>query len=523
MTLVWLLGIFVIDVRGDFPLNDDWQYAYAVKSLVENGTLEYRGLFSPIILIQVLWGALFCKIAGGVFSFTVLRWSTLALVPLMTLIILRLGRSINITRNNLWILACMVYFTPLVMALSPSFMTDVPFAFLAIAAVMCYWKFTENRRIRWFALALILSVLAFYIRQPGLVLPVAFGLHYVITNSGGKRFAVLLGTLIFSIVLYTSWEYGLKYQLQLEDNLKSDSTRFLSELWESPLVFLKTMGLRFVKSVTYLGFFCAALLPFIWRHKLKKNQVYGALFLSAVIVVIGHMADKVFPFGGNIFYNFGLGPELLTDTYTYGLANTPQLPGFVMDVLNVISLFSAFIIALQIRFSWKQWEPNCRSYLVLWACLVLLYLPLMSITSYYDRYILMPLLLLLPLIAGLVDGKKHWVKWIPMTAMVLFSIAGTHDYMAWNRAKLTAFTALQEQGISIERIDAGYELTGWHNYGRPAPAHADTSFWWVTDDEYMLTFGPVSGYDVIQTTSYKRWLWFRTDYIHTLHRKSESK
>ena len=37
---VWILVVFLINPRGEFPLIDDWAYAGMVKSLVEGGGLR---------------------------------------------------------------------------------------------------------------------------------------------------------------------------------------------------------------------------------------------------------------------------------------------------------------------------------------------------------------------------------------------------------------------------------------------------------------------------------------------------
>ena len=80
----WMIAILLVNPMGDFPLNDDWQYAFPVQQLVEDGILEMKGYFSPNIILQVGWGTLWC-LMGGLFSFTFLRFSTLALVVLGTI------------------------------------------------------------------------------------------------------------------------------------------------------------------------------------------------------------------------------------------------------------------------------------------------------------------------------------------------------------------------------------------------------------------------------------------------------
>jgi hypothetical protein len=43
----------------------------------------------------------------------------------------------------------------------------------------------------------------------------------------------------------------------------------------------------------------------------------------------------------------------------------------------------------------------------------------------------------------------------------VFTIAGTHDWFAWNRARLASIEMLHERGIPDTLIQAGFEYDGW--------------------------------------------------------------
>ena len=73
----YLALVAAIDPAGEFPLNDDWSYAWSVKALLEDGRLAFTGWVSMPRVAQVLWGWLFTLPAG--FSFTALRLSAVVL------------------------------------------------------------------------------------------------------------------------------------------------------------------------------------------------------------------------------------------------------------------------------------------------------------------------------------------------------------------------------------------------------------------------------------------------------------
>lgn len=533
---LWLLSLWLLNIEGEFPLNDDWQYAYAVKHALEQGELEYRGVFSPIVLAQVVWGWLFCKVfAGGVFSFGALRCSTLALALAGGALMLALHRLLGGKPQDRALLGSVYLGAPLVLVLGVSFMSDVPFMAVSLAAVYAYMLHVERSRPVCLALALALSVIAFFIRQPGVLLPVAMGLHQWQLKKNAQGMFFMLATAGFGAALYLLWGGVLKPALGLEDNFKTDELAYLQTALTNPAGFVATLGLRLLKSWVYLSFFSLPLLAYSLRSRIPAWVWAASLLLALALVGASHIAGKPFPFGGNIFFNLGLGPELLADTYTLGLANTPHWPHRAMDVLHALAVVHGFVLGYAVAVSWRHWGPLLKAYALFWVTFSIPYFMLMGINSYYDRYVLLPLALLWPLVASLgppssaaqqpkTSGSWRWryLRWVPVLLGAWFAIAASHDYLSWNRAALEARNWLtQEVGAEAGHIDAGYALNGWYNYGMPRRQDDKTSFWWVQDDRYLIAFGPAPGYVVRKKYPYSRWLWGKTDALLVLERKSQ--
>jgi hypothetical protein len=88
-----------------------------------------------------------------------------------------------------------------------------------------------------------------------------------------------------------------------------------------------------------------------------------------------------------------------------------------------------------------------------------------------------------------------------------FSIAGTHDYLSWNRVRWQALNSLvTEQRVSADDIDGGYEFNGWYLYDAKYRSTPEKSGWWVAGDDFMVTFGPVPGFTEIRHYPFRRWL-----------------
>ena len=65
---------------------------------------------------------------------------------------------------------------------------------------------------------------------------------------------------------------------------------------------------------------------------------------------------------------------------------------------------------------------------------------------------------------------------------------------------------MQQHQLTAADIDGGFEFNGLLNYRVDYVRVADKSKWWVDGDNWMLGFGPVPGYDVVERRWYRHWL-----------------
>lgn len=524
--LSWAAAVALIGTGGDFPLNDDWQYAWPVQRLMENGELEMQGYFAPNIILQVYWGYLFCWLAGA-FSFAWLRLSTLVLAALGGWAIYQLARRMDNSPGPALLAAALLLFNPLYFSLSFTFMTDVPFLAVLLLSLLAFQHYIESEKAGWLAGACLLSVAAYLIRQPGIVLLPAFGLWRVWDrrgNWGSIAFALFLTAA--AVGVYLAYEKLAKPWLGISGNFVPVSGLYLETILATPLSFAEELLRKFLKTWIYMGFFGLPLLPFLWQ-RIRLSALWQwrtalpLLAANLALLAFLHHIGKVFPFGGNIMYNFGLGPELLADLYTLGLPNTPRLPEGALYALNLVSQLSATALTWVAVAGWKGLTAKQQHFFRFLLLANLLYLPAMSITAFFDRYLLLPIASLLLLLLPYARKPRHWLpSLLPFFILALFSLLATHDYLAWNRARHEAFQWLQDQGLSIRQMDAGFEYNGFYNYHQDRILKEGRSHWWVTDDEWMIAFGAVPGYEKVKGFSYRRWLWGgMTDEVWVLEKR----
>lgn len=525
LMLSWIGAAMAVGLEGDFPLNDDWQYAYPVKQWVETGQCSIKARFSPNILTQVAWGAMFCKLGGG-FSFEYLRWSTWVAAGLGGLGFFRLLRQLGVSASMATTGTAVLLFSPLYFHLSFSFMTDVPFLALVIWAAWAGLRFQQSGRAQWLLLFVVFSLLAYLNRQPGILLFPAMGGWYLLQQRGGIRGWLWAGlSVAVAAGAYLLLENAVKPWLGISDNYLPVSGQLLQQIQEAPLNVIAQLTRQSFKSWVYLGAFCLPVLPFLWSRVwaaglLRFWPLTGILAANAGLLIAQHYAGHIFPYGGNILYNWGLGPELLGDAYTFQLRNTPQLPVWMMYGLGYISQLSASLLTWVGLSAWRELNQKQQDFFLFLLLLNLANFLAMSVTGFFDRYMLMSVASAVLFLATLAPKPQAWFKGAALLIFALFSMLATHDYLVWNRARAQAFEWLQRNDIHMQRVDAGYEYNGWHHYRPERKGQPGKSWWWVDDDEWMITFGPRPGYAMQAGFAYRRWLWGdRPDRVWVLRRE----
>jgi hypothetical protein len=89
-----------------------------------------------------------------------------------------------------------------------------------------------------------------------------------------------------------------------------------------------------------------------------------------------------------------------------------------------------------------------------------------------------------------------------ITGAGLFGVAGTRDYLEWNRTRwMVLNTVLTEQKWKPEEVDGGFEYNGWHLYNQPGLA---TNWWHKVP--HVVAFGEINGFETVSTNHYRTWL-----------------
>ena len=551
LAILWSLAVFIVNPVGNFPLNDDWAASRSVKHLVEDGVYQPTGWLAMTLIIHVFWGALFCLPFG--FSFMAVRVSTLVLSLAGVLGAYGLIRQLERPRWLAMIFALTLCFNPIYFSLANTFMTDVPFTTWEILSCLFYVRFLQRQKPIDFWLATTLAVAGMLVRQLGLAIPIAFGAAFLFQNNF-KRKSWFYGVLpaVVAVTTLTAFNHWLSasgkaardYNLQLDQ---------LAGKVKHPL----TLPLNFAHygwvMLMYIGFF---LLPVFAAVRFNRqdaaekshNAFWAGLALSGLAILsAGHFLLKpsLMPVHLNILDAWGLGPLTLRDTQMMRLPDVPRIPAAFWLVVTGLSLFGAGLLVLmvvrqvrRIEFEYRlQKSPPPRAtggqaknaISIFFLASTLIYLGPLLTNGFFDRYLLAAVVFAGAFVVAaspVQERRPGYARYAAGLLLIIgfagYAVAGTRDYLEWNRVRWEALADLQKNHISPEQIDGGFEFNGWLFYDPKFHGPPHKSDWWVKDDEYLVSFGKLAGYETYREYRYAHWMPPYEGSILVLKRKDEA-
>ncbi|BCU14729.1 ArnT family glycosyltransferase [Microcystis aeruginosa] len=527
---IWTVMVIVVNPLGNFPLNDDWVYGLAVKSILEKGDFRLPSPAHANLFFQAFWGALFCLPFG--FSFTALRFSTLTLGLIGAIGTYLLLREVNANQKISLLGALLLVVNPLYFGLANSFMTDVPFVALSVLSFYFLIRGLKRESIIEVILGLCLVYINILIRQYAIVILLSFALAYSFKKRLKLKFLFASFVIFSSGILlhrfYQNWLYSTGRTPAIAENVLSRKIYFRYDI--------------LMISLIYIGCFIFPIIAIFFVKKLKEisrqQKTITILIMSSFfVVVMGRLIwpiRKTMPFIGNVLRYFGLGPLTLRDTFLLKV----NLPSYSLGlkvfwlIITAMGVLGAVLLLYYLCLAIIQTFSESEKWLkVLILSAILIYLFLFGVKYPFDRYFLflLPLFMVLLVISNNYINEQYIGKKITAFALTMtfiwggFTMAATHDYLAWNRTRWQALNDLMEQGVTPEYIDGGYEFNGWYLNDIKYQKQRGKSYWWVNRDDYMISSGLLEGYQEVKRYPFTRWLLLKQDNVFVLHKIAEDK
>ncbi len=504
---VWTAAIAFASPRGNFPIDDDWDFALAAWRFAETGHFHFTAFTAVSLRAQVLWGALWTRLFGE--SFDVLRASTLVLAAATLVIVHRMLLRAGVPRFGRVVATLALGFHPIFLWSSCTFMTEVPFVFASAVALACFVRAFDEDRIAWLVAGCAAALMACFVRQTGIAL-LAAPLILALWQRRKRHALVVGGTIaLFGLIFFLEpgWLTGSMAEFAVHFKMWTEATFRLPEqiavfdhyatfnaqncaLFFLPLV--APLAIVFARNSRRLDFVIAGVLTVV-------------LFARVQSLVSGGLAMPYFAspyccdvFAGNIFADFGLGPLALAGSYPFRLPYAARL---------VITYASVLLAATLI---WAVLRRAARTNTSLLALGSALFgsLALFGSGLYVDRYSLdsaWPLVIAIPLMLPWQSRTIRGISFVALTIIAIFSTLAVQEYFSWNRARWAAINDLRARGVAITSINAGAEPFYLYELSKGDQRMRRIHQFGVGDRTYTVAFEPLSGKRVIARYPYQGW------------------
>jgi hypothetical protein len=529
----WLVLVAAANPSGAFPLNDDWSYSRAVETLVEQGHVRFTIWQSMPLIAQVVWGALFTLPFG--FSFLALRVSTVVLGALGLIATYFLLRELRASQRVALLGASTLGLSPLYFSLSLSFMTDVPFCALSTLSMLFFLRALRTDGNRDLLVGFAAAAGAILIRQPAVIVPLAFAVAYVLRyRVGGRSLVFVILPAGFELLLLFSYPIVLRHTIGLPAFYISSTSLYrgiadaANRDWKHVV---SIIGDRLLVQTLYLGAFLLPISIATTRWSLHGaagranwKRVSGQVGIAAGLGGLVLVKGRLMPLDGNVFFDFGLGPPTLRDTYLLNLPHFPTAPHSFWLVLTVASVIGSavlisrvFTTVLRVGAAGKSGGRTLRAQMVFVSLISTAYVFGTAVSTsspsfaFFDRYVIfaMPPIMLVLVYGAPILGAPRRAAAVVGVAVALgygvFAVGATHDYLAWNRARWHAVDDLLDRGIPYRNIDGGFEVNAWYRYDPRHPLKSVNTFF-VRRSKYVVSFGPLNGYAEVRQYRYSRWM-----------------
>jgi hypothetical protein len=527
--------------HGEFPLSDDWAYAWPVRSLCEAGTVDLLPWTGASIVAQVGYGAALCKLFG--FSFETLRVSTLVLGAAADVGVLLLARRSGLSPALAFLAALTFAVSPLRVHLGFTFMSDLPFTAFVVWAAYFYARGLGARRVGLLVAGSVLAAIATLVRQHGVFVAGAAALAALVPALARDAYdqtgfvtrlrdAVACTAVPIVVVgIYYYWLFALH-------GAPEAVARKAAEATDVGLLAIANLAFRAVETLGLLLLPLAAVAFAASARAAPRRLLTAISLLTAAAAFLLLREQASMPYLPNVIHDTGVGALTLRDTLHLGMPAPYALGAVFRAPLTVVATLAAAAVLT----TWAGGigsiarGENDAGRFVLLALILLFAGSLLHRQYYFDRY----LLPILPFacVLTMTTIKRMRTEGAPfawvvasLATLVLawFSVAGTHDYLAWNRARYAQLDELAAGGIAPERIDGGMEFNAWHlaKASGYAPTDAEVkigqserqkSWWWVVDDEFVIAMQPLEGYAIRARRPYRRWLVPGEGAVYTLER-----
>ena len=454
---------------AEMGFNDDWSYIKSAQVFAQTGRVVYNGWATAMLGWQLVWGALFVRLLG--FTFTAVKLSTLPIAMCTLVVFHAVQRRFGISHRNALLGALTLGLSPMFLPLASSFMTDVPGLFVVLVCLYFCQRAvsasTDRAAIGWLISAAASNLLGGTARQIAwlgvLVMVPATG-WFLRRRRGVLLSSALLWAGSFVVILGCVRWFGRQPYAVPEHIFETKSFHIVDA---SEPVFLIVGEIL-----------CLLLLVFpvliAWLPEWRKSSLPDLLMIGYILLIWGGyqlFTKWALPWIGNIILWEFDNQRDATGLWNFHDFAIPFAARFAVSLLVEITalLVIAIIRARRRAGATTSFVQEHRD--AFWLIVpftmsyILLIVPRALHADLLDRYVLglMPfaIVILTLLYQDYVSQNLPRICAVTIAIYGLLAIAGTHDWFAWQRARIEAISEVRAAGVPRTEIQGGFEYDGW--------------------------------------------------------------
>jgi hypothetical protein len=525
---VFAVAVILIRPQGDFPLNDDWDFALPTWHFARTGQFHFSQFTAVSLRALVLWGSLWTRAFGQ--SFEVLRASTLTLSAATIVVVNHILARGGIARSLRIVTTLAFMFHPIFIWASCTYMTEVPYVLASMLAFLFFYRGIAEERIGFIVAGCIAAFVACFVRETGVEILGAALIVLLIAQPRHRRTAAI--TIGIAIALFSAiflfkrdWLTGSPVELNNHFKMWTESTFRTTE--QAALVADYTTW----NAQNVALFFLPLSLPLLLA---RRRWSRGEMVLAGVmaIPIFARVYDAVsrgFPMPyfsttgnfmpGNILTNWGLGPPTMSEVWSgrYDYPFTASMPWRLALTWGSALLAAVVVATIVIAVARRPTTFTLLAAAFAAAGTAGLY----ASGLYVDRYSwdsAWSVGLLLPIF---VPWERRAVRAIAIAALVavaVFDVGSMQEYFSWNRARWTAYRQLLARGVPPADIDGGSEPFNLYQIAGVSQKRRRQLIFAHPPRQYVISFHLLPGMHPEKEVPFEGWFGCHRGVVYVLRR-----
>jgi hypothetical protein len=512
---VFAVAIILIRPHGNFPLDDDWDFALPTWHFARTGQFHFSRFTAVSLRALVVWGAMWTRAFGE--SFEVLRASTLTLAAATIVVVNHILARAGIARSLRIVTTLAFMFHPIFIWASCTYMTEVPYVFASMLAFLFFYRGVSEERTGFIVAGCVAAFAAIFVRETGVEILAAALVALLIAKPRNRRAAAI--TIGVAIALFAA--IFLFKRAWLTGSPEELSNHF--RMWTEP-TFRTPEQVAVVADYTTwnaqnvaLFFLPLSLILLLARPRWSRGETLLAGVIAIPIFVrVNDAVSRGLPMPyfsltgnfmlGNVLTNWGLGPPTMSEVWSrrYDYPFTASMP-WRLALTWGSALLAAIVVATIVIAVARR--PTTFALLAA-AFAVTGTAGLYASGIYVDRYAwnsAWSVGLLLPLFVPWERRVARAVAIGALVAIAVFDVGSMQEYFSWNRARWTAYRQLLARGVPPVAIDGGSEPFNFYEVAGVTQKRRRQLIFAHPPQPYVISFHQLPGMYIEKEIPFEGW------------------